>query len=86
MSEFQHYESGGNLPVALDIGGGSVDTVHNESSTVHTALGGRNEVGNGGTSGPCGVNKGIRVMENGFEVFPFTGVAVETLVKASCIQ
>jgi hypothetical protein len=55
-----------------------VDTVHNESSPVHTALGGRNEVGNGGTSSPCGVNKGIRVVENGLEVLPFTGVTVET--------
>jgi hypothetical protein len=62
-----------------------VDTVHNESSPVHTALGGRNEVGNGGTSSPCGVNKGIRVVENGLEVLPFTGVTVGTLVKASYI-
>lgn len=59
----------------LQVGGGAVDSVHDGGATVHAGLGGSDEVGNGGAAGLGGVDEGVRVVEDGFEVFPFTVIA-----------
>lgn len=66
----RHGTGGGGL----DVSGGAVDAVHDEGTAVHAGLGGADEVLVEGATSPGGIYVCIGV-EDGFEVFPFAGVA-----------
>ena len=61
--------------VALQIDTRPVDTMHYERAAVHPRFRCIHEIGNGGTTGPGGVDECIGV-EDGFKVLPFAMVAV----------
>lgn len=69
---FGHRACPGGVNVCCD----AVDAVHDEGARVHAFLGPGDEVEVGGAAGPGRVDVGVWV-EDGFEVFPFAGVAGE---------